>query len=732
MNQNLNALGNVGGSSLETEIRFGRFDRGRFVPGVSEKQFAELIKYFTSLAWKKSHVVDKVVSRTLSKTKTIRKIGNAYQLKEKLSVINNPKFGYRLAKSKEISLNKNAEIFNKANKTSQYAVTRDRITFKHENMQMDLTYLPETKTFQAELEFTGRKGVSETVFTVSSIINASYLYKTLTGSYKFAGPLPGTLTKYAFDRKTLTKNNYSVTDKADGERYLLYINVHGVFSFVTRKLEFIPLPGMPPRPDFANTILDGEFVNNTFYAFDVLFAAGKDCRSRTLNSRLDTVFDVLVGLRLQFLRMKKFYLEKSDKIYEYPGNKLTAFKSIYEAAKSVWEHRNKLQYKLDGLIFTPVDKPYFNRDILKWKDDNTIDFYFETHGAKMKLFLAGMNSKGVYDTIPFEGTDGKGTIGGIKNLIFEDQNISSDLRHGLIPSKSNAPAKGIAEFRFANGTFIMTHLRPDKEFPNGVAASNQAWEAISNPLTVEQLSRGPLLLRDYHSEIKSKLIMKYAPGKVVLDLGSGKGEDIGKYTQAGAKRVVGVDLVAVKYNHPNHMSFYQVNSPIYNVRNLVKNKVGLFDVININFAIHYFFENKKLFESLLMNIQKNLKPGGYLIGTTLDGRKVYDWLHNKQGVSTNTVNMIKHYKNKNSFNKLKFFGQKVEVLVKGTKYFNKPIAEYLVNFQKFLEIMDKWGFTLIETKSFQDMCTDSKWCAKMSNSEKEYSFKNMYFVLQKK
>ena len=35
-----------------------------------------------------------------------------------------------------------------------------------------------------------------------------------------------------------------------------------------------------------------------------------------------------------------------------------------------------------------------------------------------------------------------------------------------------------------------------------------------------------------------------------------------------------------------------------------------------------------------MNIQKNLKPGGYLIGTTLDGRKVYDWLHKKKSVST--------------------------------------------------------------------------------------------------
>ena len=81
---------------------------------------------------------------------------------------------------------------------------------------------------------------------------------------------------------------------------------------------------------------------------------------------------------------------------------------------------------------------------------------------------------------------------------------------------------------------------------------------------------------------------------------------------------------------------------------------------------------------------------------------------------------------------MKFLGQKVEVLVKGTKYFNRPIAEYLVNFQKFLEIMDKWGFSLVETKTFEEMCGDSVWCSKLSNSEKQYSFKNLYFVLQKK
>ena len=37
-----------------------------------------------------------------------------------------------------------------------------------------------------------------------------------------------------------------------------------------------------------------------------------------------------------------------------------------------------------------------------------------------------------------------------------------------------------------------------------------------------------------------------------------------------------------------------------------------------------------------------------------------------------------------------------------------------------------------ETKTFEEMCGDSVWCSKLSNSEKEYSFKNIYFVLQKK
>jgi hypothetical protein len=559
---------------METELRFGRFQGGRFIPGVSQKQFSDLIQYFTALGWKKSHTVDKVVSRTLNRTKTVRKIGNKYQLKEKLSIRDVPNQGYRRANSKETNLN-NSKIFDNANRKSEYAVTRDRTTFKQENKQLDLTYLPETGKFQVELEYTGTQKIAYAVNRIKSILQGAELYKYLLGSYKFAGPLPGTLTKEAFDRKILTKKNYSVTDKADGERYLLYINVYGMFSFVTRKLEFNHIPIETPRPDYADTILDGEFINGTFYAFDALFAKGKDVREQPLTKRLDTVYDILMGLKLNFLRMKTFLVEKGGKVYQYPGNTPTNSTSIYDAAGAIWGNRKRLQYKLDGLIFTPVDEPYFNRDILKWKDDNTIDFYYEPSGSRTKLFLAGTGANGKYGVLPFDKAPG--------NLIFKDQGVSEDVRKGLI-DKISEPPKGVAEFRFNGTTFKMIKFRPDKEFPNGVAASNQAWEAARNPLTIEELGQGPL-------DVKTNL-----------------------------------------------------------ANNLGNKKV---DVIRLE-NIENYFESKEKFEKFLTYLYKHIKPGGRFIGTA-------------KSLTTNK--------------KLKFLGQKV------------------VNFDKFNQVMTKWGFKLVSPNS---------------------------------
>jgi predicted NAD-dependent protein-ADP-ribosyltransferase YbiA (DUF1768 family) len=50
------------------------------------------------------------------------------------------------------------------------------------------------------------------------------------------------------------------------------------------------------------------------------------------------------------------------------------------------------------------------------------------------------------------------------------------------------------------------------------------------------------------------------------------------------------------------------------------------DIITCQFAVHYFFKDEEMFNGLLRNIKENLKVGGYFIGTTFDGEKVFQML----------------------------------------------------------------------------------------------------------
>lgn len=738
-------LGN-GGKDIEREVRFGKFQGTRFVPGITKRQYDEIVKIFSD--WNQTKTEDYVVSRTYNPKQNIRKITKSngseiYQLKEKVLVVDVPQLGLRMSKAIEKSSVVFKNVYNNLSANRNYKQKRERISFKKGDLQIDLTYLPESKQsqYQLELEFTNPKEVCKHIQIIkSSLMNTQVKgivfaqYRSLSGSPRFAGPLPQTLTIESFKKKVLTKTPYSVTEKADGERFLLFIDNLGAVNLISRKMEITRPKNFGSFPVFLNSIIDGEMVNDTFYAFDILFFKGSDVRSKKLKERLTKLFSMLIQTRSSKMKMKTFFLDSNGKIIQFPSNRNTGFKNIYEAAGSVWSKRKTFPYSLDGLIFTPMNDQYMSRNIYKWKDENTIDFYY----SKNKLFLAGNKTNGSYGIIPFSGIDGKGTFMSkgkeVKNLLFLDETLPERLRRGLLENDIQGKPM-VGEFKFENNTFKLIRKRPDKEFPNGVDASNQSWEAISKPVTEKMIEQGPGALRDFHSEIKSTMIMKYAKGKSVLDIGSGKGEDVGKYVKANSKPVVGFDLVKEEYPHPNYMSFYKMNNPVYRVKNYI-NKEQKFDVININFAIHYFLANKKLFESLIVNIHENLKKGGVLMATVLDGSMIYKNLKNKNKVSTNSVEFTKKYNNSINFNspKFKFLGQKVDVLVKGTKYFgNKPITEFLFNFNKFLGIMEQLGFELVEMKSFQDLCDGSEWCKKyMTANEKDYSFKNIYFVLKKK
>ena len=48
-----------------------------------------------------------------------------------------------------------------------------------------------------------------------------------------------------------------------------------------------------------------------------------------------------------------------------------------------------------------------------------------------------------------------------------------------------------------------------------------------------------------------------------------------------------------------------------------------FDICSIQFAIHYMFENQETLHNFLRNVSEVTKEGGYFIGTSYDGEKIY-------------------------------------------------------------------------------------------------------------
>ena len=59
------------------------------------------------------------------------------------------------------------------------------------------------------------------------------------------------------------KDNYTVTDKADGERALLFIDSTGSIYLLNNRLNVISIGSKTKK--FKSTLIDGEHITNTRY-----------------------------------------------------------------------------------------------------------------------------------------------------------------------------------------------------------------------------------------------------------------------------------------------------------------------------------------------------------------------------------------------------------------------------------------------------------------------------------
>lgn len=264
----------------------------------------------------------------------------------------------------------------------------------------------------------------------------------------------------------------------------------------------------------------------------------------------------------------------------------------------------------------------------------------------------------------------------------------------------------------------------------------------------------------------------------ILDLCCGRGVDINKIKNAKYAEIVGMDIDYENIKNAQEWYKSMIIPPpkayyvradnrkliwpdqacgiteadkIY-IRKFIPTKY-IFDTISLQFCFHYFFESEITFRTILQNINDNLKIGGFVIGTTFDGERVYDQLKNSESISGKKYSgeimwkIDKKYTSKISFTDKKCnFGKQIDVYVKTIGVVH---PEYLVNFKYMTKIMEEYGFSIVFIKPFEEMYNELiegknlmklsdkelqkniEFAKKMSEDEKRFSFLSSAFMFKK-
>ena len=314
----------------------------------------------------------------------------------------------------------------------------------------------------------------------SNIVKKNYLRLISNYVNKSIGPKPITLTKKTIHNmklpeeltKTLedplsNKIYYKITEKADGERYIMYIDKTGIIYLINDNNNLI-LTGLKldlnidKHKGFVNSILDGEYLyykdvssnkkNYSFKYFDIYI----------LNNH--KVFNVSLSERIKHMDKLNEILN-SDEIIKYQDKDkyiMCSAKSYHDINKiDELSVKDKYPYHIDGFIFMPTTSlsninNITYREMLKYKpiSENSLDVYVNdktlycgyniVHNRNKKYILA--------EVLP------------IKPYIFNFHKPDNIYNSDLKPISWNKLNKKVIEIRYDNDSnkIIFMKIRYDK------------------------------------------------------------------------------------------------------------------------------------------------------------------------------------------------------------------------------------------------------------------------------
>ena len=402
----------------------------------------------------KTDSLDGIKCLFMSKSKAIDKD------KKVITPIDNKDLNIRISYQTETIHNKEEAIIEElksdwANLSYKYRLI-NRVSFKHksdESIRIDLSIVKSTTDFQRvsmkdinlgkreeiyeiEIELDGEvhdnteKLLKKYImFVLSGLQNSQYPIgmletKSVLDEYlklinhngkvtpqQFIGPSSISLQKVNIQNEKSNvpniRENYTVTDKADGLRKLLFITNNKKVYLLTTNMQVEYTGTIIKDEAFCNTIIDGEHIlqdkagdyQNLYMAFDIYFLKKESMRDLPFvldepseKMRLTQLMKMIKKIKWFKFNGAKAPLNIMCKKFHWGGKSST----IFDACKKVLE--SEYNYETDGLIFTPkllsvgasgIGKASALRKItwresFKWKppEFNSIDFLVTTKKDK--------------------------------------------------------------------------------------------------------------------------------------------------------------------------------------------------------------------------------------------------------------------------------------------------------------------------------------------------------------
>lgn len=287
-------------------------------------------------------------------------------------------------------------------------------------------------------------------------------------------------------------------------------------------------------------------------------------------------------------------------------------------------------------------------------------------------------------------------------------------------------------------------------------------------------------LRHFHNWIKSNLIYSYCSPKQgkkldILDYGCGQGGDTLKFYHARVNSYIGFDFDSngiysgsngalsryqtFKKKMPNcpTMKFLVADGSALLTYENQKQALGTmteqnkkmfdeyfgekyktYDVINCQFAFHYFLKNDITFNNALENFKKFLKPSGYILITTFDGDlvnasfdetdRIVSYYTTMEGKKKILFDVIKKY-NKEETN-LEQTGLAIDVHLP-TFADDKYETEYLISSKFLIRKMKENGINLVDTGYFGNIYEQHRdFFEKVAKGEENPKNKKYYMTVK--